>query len=75
MQQNFPDNALYEMDNLEVLRGMNSQTVDLIANRSTLQHQTQPQRHSRTLCRQLEMGRHRHTARPVEMERSPSQMA
>ena len=31
MQQNFPDNALYEMDNLEVLRGMNSQTVDLIA--------------------------------------------
>ena len=31
MTQNFPDNALYEMDNLEVLRGMNSQTVDLIA--------------------------------------------
>lgn len=31
MHQNFPDNALYEMDNLEVLRGMNSQTVDLIA--------------------------------------------
>ena len=31
MHQNFPDNALYEMDNLEVLRGMNSETVDLIA--------------------------------------------
>ena len=31
MTQNFPDNALYEMDNLEVLRGMNSDTVDLIA--------------------------------------------
>ena len=31
MTQNFPDNALYEMDNLEVLRGMNSETVDLIA--------------------------------------------
>ncbi len=31
MTQNFPDKALYEMDNLEVLRGMNSQTVDLIA--------------------------------------------
>ena len=29
--QNFPDNILYEMDNLEVLRGMNSATVDLIA--------------------------------------------
>ena len=29
--QNFPDNVLYEMDNLEVLRGMNSETVDLIA--------------------------------------------
>ena len=29
--QNFPDNILYEMDNLEVLRGMNSDTVDLIA--------------------------------------------
>ncbi len=29
--QNFPDNALYEMDNLKVLRGMNSETVDLIA--------------------------------------------
>ena len=29
--QNFPDNILYEMDNLEVLRGMNSETVDLIA--------------------------------------------
>lgn len=31
MTQNFPDNALYEMDNLSVLRGMNSETVDLIA--------------------------------------------
>ena len=31
MTQNFPNNALYEMDNLEVLRGKNSQTVDLIA--------------------------------------------
>ena len=30
-RQNFPDNALYEMDNLVVLRGMNSETVDLIA--------------------------------------------
>ena len=30
-EQNFPDNILYEMDNLEVLRGMNSATVDLIA--------------------------------------------
>ena len=29
--QNFPDNALYEMDNLPVLRDMNSETVDLIA--------------------------------------------
>ena len=29
--QNFPDNVLYEMDNLDVLRGMNSETVDLIA--------------------------------------------
>ena len=29
--QNFPDNVLYEMDNLSVLRGMNSETVDLIA--------------------------------------------
>ena len=31
MEQNFPDNSLYEMDNLAVLRGMNSGTVDLIA--------------------------------------------
>ena len=31
MAQNFPDNALYEMDNLDVLRGMNSGTIDLIA--------------------------------------------
>ncbi|MXV76915.1 hypothetical protein F4X73_16745 [Candidatus Poribacteria bacterium] len=31
MTQNFPDNTLYEMDNLDVLRGMNSETVDLIA--------------------------------------------
>ena len=31
MHQNFPDNALYEMDNLEVLRGMNGETIDLIA--------------------------------------------
>ena len=30
-EQNFPDNILYEMDNLDVLRGMNSETVDLIA--------------------------------------------
>ena len=29
--QNFPDNVLYEADNLEILRGMNSETVDLIA--------------------------------------------
>ena len=29
--QNFLDNVLYEMDNLNVLRGMNSETVDLIA--------------------------------------------
>ncbi len=28
---NFPDNVLYEMDNLDVLRGINSETVDLIA--------------------------------------------
>ena len=26
MTQNYPDNALYEMDNLEVLRGLNSET-------------------------------------------------
>ncbi len=31
MTQNFLDNTLYEMDNLLVLRGMNSETVDLIA--------------------------------------------
>ena len=31
MTQNFPDNTLYELDNLDVLRGMNSETVDLIA--------------------------------------------
>ncbi len=31
MAQNFLDNTLYEMDNLDVLRGMNSQTIDLIA--------------------------------------------
>lgn len=30
-KQNFPDNILYEMDNLEVLRGLNSETIDLIA--------------------------------------------
>ena len=30
-EQNFPDNILYELDNLNVLRGMNSETVDLIA--------------------------------------------
>ena len=30
-EQNFPDNTIYELDNLEVLRGMNSETVDLIA--------------------------------------------
>ena len=31
MSQNFKDNTLYEMDNLIVLRGMNSETIDLIA--------------------------------------------
>ena len=31
MTQNFPDNTLYELDNLDVLRGMYSETVDLIA--------------------------------------------
>ena len=30
-EQNFPDNVLYELDNLDVLRGMNSNTIDLIA--------------------------------------------
>ncbi len=30
MSQNFPDNTLYELDNLPVLRGMNSETIDLI---------------------------------------------
>ncbi len=30
-EQNFPDNTIYELDNLDVLRGMNSDTVDLIA--------------------------------------------
>ena len=30
-EQNFPDRALYNMDNLVVLRGMNSETIDLIA--------------------------------------------
>ena len=29
--QNFPDYTIYELDNLDVLRGMNSETVDLIA--------------------------------------------
>ena len=28
MAKNFKDNTLYEMDNLVVLRGMNSETVD-----------------------------------------------
>ncbi len=31
MTQNFLENTLYEMDNLDVLRGMNSETIDLIA--------------------------------------------
>lgn len=31
VSQNFPDNTLYQMDNLVVLRGMNSNTVDLVA--------------------------------------------
>ena len=31
MEQNFPDNALFLADNLEVLRGINTGTVDLIA--------------------------------------------
>ena len=31
MEQTFPDNALFLADNLEVLRGMNAATVDLIA--------------------------------------------
>ena len=30
-EQNFPDNTIYELDNPDVLRGMNSETVDLIA--------------------------------------------
>ncbi len=30
-EQNFPDNVIYELDNLPVLRGMNTETVDLIA--------------------------------------------
>ena len=30
-EQNFPDDTIYERDNLDVLRGMNSETVDLIA--------------------------------------------
>ena len=30
-EQNFSDRVLYNMDNLDVLRGMNSETVDLIA--------------------------------------------
>ena len=30
-EQNFPDDTIYELDNLDVLRGMNSETVDLIA--------------------------------------------
>ena len=30
-EQNVPDNTIYELDNLDVLRGMNSETVDLIA--------------------------------------------
>ena len=30
-EQNFPDNTIYERDNLDVLRGMNSETIDLIA--------------------------------------------
>ena len=30
-EQNFQDNTIYALDNLDVLRGMNSETVDLIA--------------------------------------------
>ena len=30
-EQNFPDSTIYQLDNLPVLRGMNSETVDLIA--------------------------------------------
>ena len=30
-EQNFPNNTIYKLDNLDVLRGMNSETVDLIA--------------------------------------------
>ena len=31
IHQNFPDNVLYETDNLDVLKGMNSETIHLIA--------------------------------------------
>ena len=30
-EQNFPDNAIYEFDNLDMLRSMNSETVELFA--------------------------------------------
>ena len=58
--QNFPDSTIYQLDNLPVLRGMNSETVDLIATDPVVQHQEEPVRQRQLLRGQLEVGRHRH---------------
>ena len=41
-EQNFQDNTIYELDNLDILRGMNSETVDLIATEPTLDPTANP---------------------------------
>ena len=62
MTQNFPDNTLHELDNLDVLRRMNSETVHLIATDPRVNAKTESERDRRTLSRQMEIGRYRNPA-------------
>ena len=58
-EQNFPDNAIYELDNLDVLRGMNSETVDLVATGPPFNTRRDRSGDRRVLRGQLALGRHR----------------
>ena len=61
--QNFPDSTIYELDNLPVLRGMNSETVDLIATDPPFNTKRNRSGRRRLLRRQLEVeGRHQGTS-------------
>ena len=64
-EQNFPDNTVYELDNLDVLWGMNSETVDMMVKDPPFNTKLNRAGNRGLLRGQLEVRQHRHAPGPT----------